>query len=95
MRARLRLSRQLEYASAGQTAQAAEEGRSIDAALDEARRQQTAFVALARKDAPPARLDPMQASFDALVTGGIARRRDGEPRLRQEHRGLRGLRQAA
>ncbi|MGE8678571.1 MAG: methyl-accepting chemotaxis protein [Achromobacter marplatensis] len=72
MRARLRLSRQLEYASAGQTAQAAEEGRSIDAALDEARRQQTAFVALARKDAPAALLESMQAGFDALVTGGIA-----------------------
>lgn len=72
MRARLRLSRQLEYASEGQTAQAAEEGRGIDTALAEARRQQTVFVNLARKDTPAALLESMQAGFDALVTGGIA-----------------------
>ncbi len=71
MRARLRLSRQLEYASDGQTAQAAEEGRSIDAALNEARKQQAAFIELAKQDAPAAVLEPMQASFDALVNGGI------------------------
>lgn len=72
MRARLRLSRQLEYASDGQAAQAAEEGRSIDAALNEARKQQAVFIELAKKDAPAAILEPMQAGFDALVNGGIA-----------------------
>ncbi|MGE8633213.1 MAG: Tar ligand binding domain-containing protein, partial [Achromobacter piechaudii] len=72
MRARLRLSRQLEYAGEGKTAQAAEEGRSIDAALNEARKQQAIFIELAAKDAPAALLQPMQAGFDALVNGGIA-----------------------
>ncbi len=72
MRARLRLSRQLEYAGEGKTAQAAEEGRSIDAALNEARKQQAIFIELAAKDAPTALLQPMQAGFDALVNGGIA-----------------------
>ncbi|WP_287752565.1 methyl-accepting chemotaxis protein [Achromobacter veterisilvae] len=72
MRARLRLSRQLEYAGLGQAAQAAEEGRSVDAALDQARKQQAVFVERARKDIPAAILDPMQAGFDALVNGGIA-----------------------
>ncbi|WMD18911.1 methyl-accepting chemotaxis protein [Achromobacter seleniivolatilans] len=71
MRARLRLSRQLEYAGEGKTEQAAEEGRGIDAALAEAKKQQAIFVGLAKTDAPAAILDPMQTSFEALVNGGI------------------------
>ncbi|MCW3151549.1 methyl-accepting chemotaxis protein [Achromobacter spanius] len=72
MRARLRLSRQLEYAAEGQAAKVAEEGRSIDTALNEARKQQAIFVELASNDAPASILQPMQAGFDALVNGGIA-----------------------
>ncbi|AUA55347.1 Aspartate chemoreceptor protein [Achromobacter spanius] len=72
MRARLRLSRQLEYAAEGQAAKAAEEGRSIDSALAEARKHQAVFVELALKDAPDTILQPMQTGFDALVNGGIA-----------------------
>jgi methyl-accepting chemotaxis protein len=72
MRARLRLSRQLEYAGLGQAAEAAEEGRSIDGALNEARKQQALFMEKARGNAPAAILDPMQAGFDALVDGGIS-----------------------
>ncbi|KRC71860.1 Methyl-accepting chemotaxis protein II [compost metagenome] len=69
MRARLRLSRQLEYASEGQRDKVAEEGRSIDSALTEARKQQGLFIELARHDAPAALLDAMRSGFDALVDG--------------------------
>ncbi|MGY6268209.1 methyl-accepting chemotaxis protein [Achromobacter denitrificans] len=72
MRARLRLSRQLEYAGLGQAAQAAEEGRSVDAALEEARKHQAVFAEQAAKDTPAAILNPMRTGFDALVNGGIA-----------------------
>ena len=65
MRARLRLSRQMEYAAAGDATQAAEEGRSIDAALAEARKQQAIFLELAGNDAPAAILDPMKSGFEA------------------------------
>ena len=75
MRARLRLSRQMEYAAAGD-AQAAEEGRSIDAALAEARKQQAIFLELAGNDAPAAILDPMKSGFEALTVAGIAAQRD-------------------
>ena len=67
MRARLRLSRQLEYVAEGQRDKASEEGRSIDAALAEARKQQGVFLDLARKDAPSALLDAMRSGFDALA----------------------------
>ncbi len=69
MRARLRLARQLEYAAEGQKDKAAEEGRSIDAALSEARKHQTRFIELARREAPPALLDAMRSGFDALADG--------------------------
>ena len=76
MRARLRLSRQMEYAAAGDATQAAEEGRSIDAALAEARKQQAIFLELAGNDAPAAILDPMKSGFEALTVAGIAAQRD-------------------
>ena len=76
MRARLRLSRQMEYAAAGDATQAAEEGRSIDAALAEARKQQAIFLELAGNDAPAAILDPMKSGFEALTVAGIAVQRD-------------------
>ncbi|MGV2866268.1 Tar ligand binding domain-containing protein, partial [Achromobacter sp. AGC39] len=89
MRARLRLSRQLEYAAEGRAAQVAEEGRSIDSALNEARKQQALFIELATKDAPAAILEPMQAGFDALVNGGIAVQRQhleaGDIKRAREH----------
>ncbi|MFY2607229.1 methyl-accepting chemotaxis protein [Achromobacter ruhlandii] len=67
MRARLRLSRQLEYARDGLPGPAAEENRGIDAALDLARKHQAAFLASARKDAPAPILEPLQRGFDTLV----------------------------
>ena len=76
MRARLRLSRQMEYAAAGDATQAAEEGRSIDAALAEARKQQAIFLELAGQDTPAAILDPMKSGFEALTMAGIAVQRD-------------------
>ncbi|MFD4838184.1 methyl-accepting chemotaxis protein [Achromobacter sp. NPDC058515] len=74
MRARLRLSRQLEYAAEGDKDKAAEAGRSVDAALAEARQQQALFVELAGQDSPPGILDPMRSGFDALVAAIAAQR---------------------
>ena len=70
MRARLRLSRQMEYAAAGDATQAAEEGRSIDAALAEARKQQAIFLELAGNDAPAAILDPHEIGLRGPDRGG-------------------------
>ncbi|CAB3645401.1 MAG: methyl-accepting chemotaxis protein [Achromobacter pulmonis] len=67
MRARLRLSRQLEYARDGLAGPAAEENRSIDAAMTLARKYQAAFLASAKDDTPAAILEPLQRGFDALV----------------------------
>jgi len=72
MRARLRLSRQLEYARDGLAAPAAEEGRAIDVAVQEARKNQALFLESAQRDTPAAILDPLRSDFDALVNGGIA-----------------------
>jgi methyl-accepting chemotaxis protein len=69
MRARLRLSRQLEYARDGLPGPAAEENRGIDAALDLARKHQAAFLATARDDTPADILEPLQRGFDSLVEG--------------------------
>jgi methyl-accepting chemotaxis protein len=69
MRARLRLSRQLEYVAGGQKDLAAAEGRSIDTALTEAKKHQAQFIELARRDAPTALLEAMRSGFDALVNG--------------------------
>ena len=69
MRARLRLSRQLEYVAEGQKDLAAAEGRSIATALTEAKKQQAQFIELARDDTPAALLDAMRSGFDALVSG--------------------------
>ncbi|CUJ24095.1 methyl-accepting chemotaxis protein [Achromobacter sp. 2789STDY5608621] len=76
MRARLRLARQLEYARDGLAAPAAEEGRAIDAALQEARKNQQAFLESAKNDTPASILDPLRNDFDALVNGGIAVQRN-------------------
>ena len=76
MRARLRLARQLEYARDGLAAPAAEEGRAIDAALEEARKNQQAFLESAKNDTPASILDPLRNDFDALVNGGIAVQRN-------------------
>ncbi|WP_313369306.1 methyl-accepting chemotaxis protein [Achromobacter animicus] len=75
MRARLRLSRQLEYVAGGQKDQAAAEGRSIDTALTEAKKHQAQFIELARHDAPTALLDAMRSGFDALADGISVQRR--------------------
>ena len=75
MRARLRLSRQLEYVAGGQKDQAAAEGRSIDTALTEAKKHQAQFIELARRDAPAALLDAMRSGFDALADGIAVQRR--------------------
>jgi len=72
MRARLRLSRQLEYARDGLAAPAAEEGRAIDVAVEEARKNQALFLESAQRDTPAAILEPLRSGFDALVNGGIA-----------------------
>ena len=69
MRARLRLSRQLEYVAEGEKDKAAAEGRSIDTALTAAKQQQAQFIELARHDAPTALLDAMRSGFDALADG--------------------------
>ncbi|WP_348994781.1 methyl-accepting chemotaxis protein [Achromobacter sp. HNDS-1] len=69
MRARLRLSRQLEYARDGLPGPAAEENRGIDAALDLARKHRAAFLATARDDTPADILEPLQRGFDSLVEG--------------------------
>ncbi len=69
MRARLRLSRQLEYVAEGQKDLAAAEGRSIATALTEAKKQQAQYLELARDDTPAALLDAMRSGFDALVNG--------------------------
>mgnify|MGYP001128584262 CR=1 FL=1 len=74
MRARLRLTRQLEYAHDGLAGPAAEENRSIDAAMELARKYQAAFLASAQDDTPAAILEPLRRGFDALV-GDIATQR--------------------
>ena len=76
MRARLRLARQLEYARDGLAGPAAEEGRGIDIALDEARKNQALFLESAKRDTPASILDPLQSGFDALVNGGITVQRN-------------------
>ncbi|WP_445657993.1 methyl-accepting chemotaxis protein [Achromobacter sp. NCFB-sbj8-Ac1-l] len=76
MRARLRLARQLEYARDGLAGPAAEEGRGIDAALDEARKHQALFLESAKANTPASILEPLQGGFDALVNGGIAVQRN-------------------
>ncbi len=75
MRARLRLSRQLEYARDGLAAPAAEESRAIDVAIEEARKHQALFLESAKGDTPASILEPLQSGFDALVNGGIGAQR--------------------
>ncbi|WP_241054876.1 methyl-accepting chemotaxis protein [Achromobacter xylosoxidans] len=75
MRARLRLARQLEYARDGLAGPAAEENRSIDAALDLARKHQAAFLASARVNTPATILEPLQRGFDALLDGIATQRK--------------------
>ncbi|MGV8294318.1 hypothetical protein ACV36C_36295, partial [Pseudomonas aeruginosa] len=65
-----------EYARDGLAAPAAEEGRAIDAALQEARKNQQAFLESAKNDTPASILDPLRNDFDALVNGGIAVQRN-------------------
>ncbi|MGE8657535.1 MAG: methyl-accepting chemotaxis protein [Achromobacter sp.] len=75
MRARLRLARQLDYARDGLAGPAAEENRGIDAALQEAREHQAAFMASARDDTPAAILEPLQRNFEALADGIATQRK--------------------